>query len=58
MAERKKSKKNLEEEKTEAQREKEKEKKVVILNDEGQHEIQNIKNNESNQFNLQPSSDK
>ena len=55
MAERKKAKKKLEEEKTEAQREKEKE--VVILNEEGQHENQSIKNNENNQINLQPSSD-
>ena len=55
MAERKKAKKKLEEEKTEAQREKEKE--VVILNEEGQHENQSIKNNKNNQINLQPSSD-
>ena len=56
MAEREKEKKKLEEEKKEA--EKEKEKEVVILNEEGQRENQNIVNNENNQINLQPSSDK
>ena len=56
MAEREKEKNKIEEEKKEA--EKEKEKEVVILNEEGQRENQNIVNNENNQINLQPSSDK
>jgi peptidoglycan/LPS O-acetylase OafA/YrhL len=56
LEEREKEKAKLEKEKKEA--EKEKEKEVVILNEEGQHENQNIENNVSNQINLQPSSDK
>ena len=56
LEEREKEKKKLEEEKKED--EKEKEKEVVILNEEGQRENQNIVNNENNQINLQPSSDK
>jgi len=53
MAKREKEKKKIEEEKKEA--EKEKEKEVIVLNEEEQHEKQN---NENNQINLQPSSDK
>ena len=58
MAEREKEKKKLEEEKKEDEKEKEKEKEVVVLNDQGQHESQRIVNNENNQINLQPSTDK
>ena len=56
LEKREKEKEKLEKEKKEA--EKEKEKEVVILNEEGQHENQNIENNENNQINLQPSTDK